>query len=142
MKSSMFQNMYLNLVWLGKTTLHIHVFSLPEILQDKHNILWHHTLYTRQCQAACVITIALILKSGSVHVYFIYCQLLNEVDGKEQYCVESLNRFAALEKLDIEVDINRVWETIRENIKISNKQSLDYYELKKHKSWFDDAQNY
>jgi predicted transcriptional regulator len=42
-----------------------------------------------------------------------------------------------LEDLDTEVEINSVWETIRENIKISAKESLDYYELKKHKPWFD-----
>jgi hypothetical protein len=30
-----------------------------------------------------------------------------------------------LENLDAEVDINRAWETIRENIKISAKDSLD-----------------
>jgi hypothetical protein len=43
---------------------------------------------------------------------------------KEQYCVEISNRFAALEILDTEVDINRARETIRENIKISAKESL------------------
>jgi hypothetical protein len=43
---------------------------------------------------------------------------LNEVEGKEQYCVEVSNRFAALEDLDTEVEINSAWETIRENIKI------------------------
>jgi hypothetical protein len=32
-----------------------------------------------------------------------------------------------------EVDVNKAWEAIRENIKISAKESLDYYELKKHK---------
>jgi hypothetical protein len=32
--------------------------------------------------------------------------------------------------------INRAWETIRKNIKISSKESLGYYELKKHKPWF------
>jgi hypothetical protein len=32
---------------------------------------------------------------------------LHEVEGKEQYCVEISNRFAALENLDAEVDINR-----------------------------------
>jgi hypothetical protein len=42
---------------------------------------------------------------------------LNKVEGKGQYCVEILNIFAALENLDDEVDINRVWETVRENIK-------------------------
>jgi hypothetical protein len=62
---------------------------------------------------------------------------LNEVVNKEQYRVEISNRFAALENLNTEVDINRAWETIRENIKISAKESLGYYELKKHKPWFD-----
>jgi hypothetical protein len=49
---------------------------------------------------------------------------LNEVEGKEQYRVEILNRFAALENLDAEVDINRAWETIRENIKFPAKENL------------------
>jgi hypothetical protein len=42
-----------------------------------------------------------------------------------------------LEKLDTEVDINKTWKSIRENIKISAKKSLGYYEQKKHKPWFD-----
>jgi hypothetical protein len=63
---------------------------------------------------------------------------LNEVEVKENYCVEVSNRFAALEDLDAEVEINIVWETIRENSKISVKESLDYYELKKHKPWFNE----
>jgi hypothetical protein len=49
------------------------------------------------------------------------------------------NRFAALEDLDTEVEINSAWETIRENIKISAKESLGYFELKKHKPWFDEG---
>jgi hypothetical protein len=44
-----------------------------------------------------------------------------------------------LENLDAQVDINRAWETIREHIKISAKESLGYYELKKHKPWFDEG---
>jgi fructose-1-phosphate kinase PfkB-like protein len=36
------------------------------------------------------------------------------------------------------MDINRAWETIRENIKISAKESLGYYELKKHGPRFDE----
>jgi hypothetical protein len=39
--------------------------------------------------------------------------------------------------LGAKVEINTIWETIRENIKISVKESLGYYELKKHKRWFD-----
>jgi hypothetical protein len=41
------------------------------------------------------------------------------------------NRFATFEDLDAEVEINSAWETIRENIKISAKESLGYCELKK-----------
>jgi hypothetical protein len=58
---------------------------------------------------------------------------LNEVEGKEQFRVEVSNRFAALGDLDTEAEINSAWETIRENIKISAKESLAYFELKKHK---------
>jgi hypothetical protein len=57
---------------------------------------------------------------------------LNEVEGKEQYRVEISNRFAALEDLESEVQINTAWEMIRENIKVSAKDSLGYCELKKH----------
>jgi hypothetical protein len=35
--------------------------------------------------------------------------------------------------------INSEWKTIRENIKISAKESLGYFELKKHKPWFDEG---
>jgi cold shock CspA family protein len=48
-----------------------------------------------------------------------------------------LNRFAALENLEGEVCINMAWKTIREGIKISAKESVGHYELKKHKPWFD-----
>jgi hypothetical protein len=66
---------------------------------------------------------------------------LNEVEGKEQFCVEISNRFAALEDLDEEVKINSAWEMIRENIKMSAKKSLGYFELKKHKPLFDEGCN-
>jgi hypothetical protein len=64
---------------------------------------------------------------------------LNEVEGKEQFCVQVLNRFAVLEDLDAEVEINSAWDTIRENIKISAKENLRYEELKKHKTQFDEG---
>jgi hypothetical protein len=44
-----------------------------------------------------------------------------------------------LEDLDTQVKINSAWETIRENIKISAKESLGYFEFKKHKPWFDEG---
>jgi hypothetical protein len=62
---------------------------------------------------------------------------LNELEGKLQYRVEVSNRFAALEDLDTKVGINSAWETIRENINISAKESLSYYKWRKHKPWFD-----
>jgi hypothetical protein len=64
---------------------------------------------------------------------------LNEVEGKEQYHVKVSNRFASLEDLDIKVEIYNFWEIIRDNIKISAKESLGYYELRKHKPWFDEG---
>jgi hypothetical protein len=51
----------------------------------------------------------------------------------EKYRVEISNRFAALKNLDTAKDINESWETVIENIKISAKEGLGYYELKKNK---------
>jgi hypothetical protein len=47
--------------------------------------------------------------------------------------------FAALEDLDTEVKTNSAWKTIRENIRISAKETLRYYKLRKHKPWFDEG---
>jgi hypothetical protein len=62
---------------------------------------------------------------------------LDKVENREQYRVEISNRYAALENLDDDVDINRAWETVRKNIKILAKASLGYHELKK--PWFDEG---
>jgi hypothetical protein len=62
---------------------------------------------------------------------------LYDVVCKKQFCVEVSKRVAALEDLDAEVEINSAWEMIRENIKISAKESLGIFELKKHKPRFD-----
>jgi hypothetical protein len=64
---------------------------------------------------------------------------LNNVDCKEQFREEVSNRLAALEDLDTEVEIKSAWETIRENTKISAKESLGYFKLKQHKPWFDEG---
>jgi hypothetical protein len=66
-----------------------------------------------------------------VHVERFTLKKLNELEGKEQYGIEISNRFAALENLGPEVDSNTSWEAIRENMKISAKESLGCYELKK-----------
>jgi hypothetical protein len=72
----------------------------------------------------------------SVHMERFNLKKLNEVVGKEQYHVEISNRFEALENSGDDVAINRASATIRENIKISAKESLGYYEFKTHKPWF------
>jgi hypothetical protein len=63
---------------------------------------------------------------------------LNEGDVKEQYQVTIRNKFAALENLEDSGDINRVWDNIRDNIKISAQESLGYCESKHRKPWFDE----
>ena len=62
---------------------------------------------------------------------------LNELEVKEKYQIEITNRFAALENLNVDKDVNRAWENIKKNIKTSAKESLDLHELKQHKPWFD-----
>jgi hypothetical protein len=63
---------------------------------------------------------------------------LSELEVRKQYQIEVSHRCAALENLNDSEDINRVWEDIKENIKTSDKDSLDLYELKQQKPWFDD----
>jgi hypothetical protein len=43
------------------------------------------------------------------------------------------------ENLDDDADINRASETVTENIKISTKENLGFYELKQHKLLFDEG---
>jgi hypothetical protein len=45
-----------------------------------------------------------------IHMERFNLKQLNEVEGKEQYRVEISNRFAVLENLHTEVDMNRAWE--------------------------------
>jgi hypothetical protein len=66
---------------------------------------------------------------------------LNETEGEKHYHIKISNRFTALENFDDDVDINRGCEAIRENIKISSKESLGYYELKQCKPWFDNGRS-
>jgi hypothetical protein len=49
---------------------------------------------------------------------------LSDAEVKEQYQVKIKYRFAALENFGYNVDMNRAWENIRENINISAKESL------------------
>jgi hypothetical protein len=63
---------------------------------------------------------------------------LNEEEVKEQYQVTIKTKFSALENLDDNRDINRAWETIRENVRISAKESIGLCESQSYKPWFDE----
>ena len=63
---------------------------------------------------------------------------LNELEVRKQYEIENANRFAALENLSDDEDINTAWQNIKENIKTTAKESLSVHELKHHKPRFDD----
>jgi hypothetical protein len=63
---------------------------------------------------------------------------LNDIEVMEKYQVEVSNKFAGLENLDESLDINNACESIRENIKTSAKENVEYRKLKYNKPWFDD----
>ena len=42
-----------------------------------------------------------------------------------------------MEILNVDEDVNRAWENIKEDIKSSAKENLGLHELKHHKPWFD-----
>jgi len=58
---------------------------------------------------------------------------LNDLGVKEKYQIEIRNRFAALENLNDDENVNRAWENIEENIKTSAKNSLGLHEWKQHR---------
>ena len=60
------------------------------------------------------------------------------MEVRKQCQIEITNRFAALENLCEEEDINGAWENIKENIKTSAKESLCLHELNQHKPLFDE----
>jgi hypothetical protein len=66
---------------------------------------------------------------------------LDDVEVKEKYQVEISNRFASSESSDESFDINNPWESIRQNIKTSYKDNLDYQKQKHNKPWFDDKRS-
>ena len=57
---------------------------------------------------------------------------------REYYQIEITIRYAALENVNDEEDVNRTWEHIKENIQTSAEESLGVHELKQNKAWFDE----
>jgi hypothetical protein len=62
---------------------------------------------------------------------------LNMGEVMEQYQVTIEAKFSALENLEDNGDIDRAWDAIRENIKMSAKQCIGHCEAKYHKPYFD-----
>jgi fructose-bisphosphate aldolase class 1 len=63
---------------------------------------------------------------------------LKDLEVRKKYQIEITNRFAALKNLIDDEDTNRAWESIRDNIKTSDKESLGMHGVKQHKPWFDE----
>ena len=61
---------------------------------------------------------------------------LKDREVRKQYQTEIINRLAALENVSEDEDINRDWESIKENIKTSATGCLGMHEMKQHKPWF------
>jgi hypothetical protein len=57
-----------------------------------------------------------------------------EAEGEDQYWIET-----QICSQPWKVDNHKACETIGESIKISDKNSLDYYELRYHKPWFNEG---
>jgi hypothetical protein len=62
----------------------------------------------------------------------------DDMEVKEKYQAEISKKFAASRTLGERFDINNIWESIRENIKNSGKDNLEYHWLKHNKPWFGD----
>jgi len=64
---------------------------------------------------------------------------LREAEVKEEYQLQISNRFAESENWGESGDKIRAGRNIRANIKISAQESLDQYERKQLKPWFDEG---
>jgi len=53
---------------------------------------------------------------------------LRNVGVKDECPVKISTKLAAFENLDFNGDINRIWENIKENMKISEKKKANYYD--------------
>ena len=56
-----------------------------------------------------------------------YFRTISELEVRKQYQIKITNWFPALENLSDEEDINRAWEKIKGNAKISAKDGLGLY---------------
>jgi hypothetical protein len=69
-----------------------------------------------------------VIKQGAQKFHGIRFNLrkLHDLEVRKQCQIDITNRFAALENISEDEDINRGWESIKENIKTSATESLRY----------------
>jgi hypothetical protein len=114
--------------------------QIDYILIDRrwHSIVLDVQLFrTAECDTERSLVVAKVrdklaghkVRSHRFHLEKFNLKKLSKVEVIEQYHDEISDTFSALENLDTKVDINRAWETIRENMKLSAKESLGCYEL-------------
>jgi hypothetical protein len=98
--------------------------QIDHILVDRRrhlNVLDVRSLKAADCDSDHYLVVAKVRerlavnkqRSQRFHMDRLNLKKLNEVGDKEQFRVEVSNRFAALEDLDTEVEINSAWEMIR-----------------------------
>jgi hypothetical protein len=68
-------------------------------------------------------------RSQRFHMERFNLKKLNEVEGKEKFRFDMSNRFAALEDLDAEVEINSALETIRPRCRWVDNIRIDLEEV-------------
>jgi hypothetical protein len=124
--------------------------QIDHILVDRRrhsNVLDVRLLRAADCDSDHYLVVAKVREKLAVnkqrshrfHMESFNLKKLYDVEVKEQFRVEVSNRFATLDDLNAKVEINSAWETVRERITVSAKESLGYFELKKHKPWFEEG---
>jgi hypothetical protein len=112
---------------------HSSILDTPSFRADYHTDLY---LVVAKIRKRLTVNIQ---GSHRFHMESFNLKKLNKAEGIKKYCVDVPTRVEALKDLDAEVEINAIWETFRESMKLSGKEILGYYELKQHKTWFEEG---
>jgi hypothetical protein len=65
--------------------------------------------------------------------YVFNMRKLNDLEVRKHYEINIINRLAVLGNLNVDEDVNRAWENIKEDIKTKAKESLVVHKLKQYK---------
>jgi hypothetical protein len=104
-------------------------YSFPFIALTIQGLTYHSRTVVAKIRESLAVSKRPVNKMDRLNL-----KKLNEGEVKEQYQVTIKNIFPALEKLEDNGGINRAWDAIRENIKISAKECIGHYEAKHRKT--------